>query len=63
MITRLFNSPHRDNKNAIGMDSENAIGIDTIGSSESIMLAGLAFKKKWENKRKVEGKPFDNPIL
>lgn len=55
MIARLFNSPLRD--------GENAIGIGTVGSSEAIMLAGLAFKKKWQNRRKAEGKPFDKPNI
>ncbi|MCH99887.1 glutamate decarboxylase 1-like, partial [Trifolium medium] len=26
-------------------------------------MAGLAFKKKWQNKRKAEGKPYDKPNL
>ncbi|GLJ20663.1 hypothetical protein SUGI_0376240 [Cryptomeria japonica] len=55
MIARLFNSPQKD--------GENAVGVGTIGSSEAIMLAGLAFKKKWQNKRKAEGKPFDKPNM
>ncbi|CAN6169122.1 unnamed protein product, partial [Urochloa humidicola] len=29
----------------------------TMSSSEAIMLAGLAFKSRWQNKRKAEGKP------
>ncbi|WVZ25104.1 hypothetical protein V8G54_003648 [Vigna mungo] len=55
MIARLFHAE-------IGED-ENAIGAGTVGSSEAIMLAGLAFKKKWQNKRKAEGKPYDKPNL
>jgi glutamate decarboxylase len=27
------------------------------------MLAGLAFKRKWQNKRKAEGKPCDQPNI
>jgi glutamate decarboxylase len=27
------------------------------------MLATLSMKKKWANKRKAEGKPFDKPNL
>ena len=27
------------------------------------MLAGLAFKRKWQNKRKAEGKPYDKPNI
>lgn len=35
----------------------------TVGSSEAIMLAGLAFKRKWQTKRKAEGKPYDKPNI
>ncbi|KAF2314745.1 hypothetical protein GH714_033423 [Hevea brasiliensis] len=55
MIAHLFNAP-------LG-DSETAIGVGTVGSSEAIMLAGLAFKRKWQNKRKAEGKPYDKPNI
>ncbi|KAJ0246340.1 hypothetical protein HA466_0168940 [Hirschfeldia incana] len=55
MIARLFNAP-------LG-DSETAMGVGTVGSSEAIMLAGLAFKRNWQNKRKSEGKPYDKPNI
>lgn len=55
MIAHLFNAP-------LG-DSEAAVGVGTVGSSEAIMLAGLAFKRKWQNKRKAEGKPCDKPNI
>ncbi|GMH17884.1 hypothetical protein Nepgr_019725 [Nepenthes gracilis] len=55
MIARLFNAP-------LG-DSEVAVGVGTVGSSEAIMLAGLAFKRKWQNRRKAEGKPYDKPNI
>ncbi|KAJ4765224.1 Glutamate decarboxylase [Rhynchospora pubera] len=55
MIAHLFNAP-------IG-DDETAIGVGTVGSSEAIMLAGLAFKRRWQNKRKAEGKPYDKPNI
>lgn len=55
MIANLFNAP-------IG-DSEAAVGVGTVGSSEAIMLAGLAFKRKWQNKRKAEGKSCHNPNI
>ncbi|OAY78604.1 Glutamate decarboxylase 1, partial [Ananas comosus] len=55
MIAHLFNAP-------LG-ESEAAVGVGTVGSSEAIMLAGLAFKRKWQNKRKAEGKPFDKPNI
>ncbi|KAM1238846.1 hypothetical protein TB2_039476 [Malus domestica] len=55
MIANLFNA-------SIG-DGETAVGVSTVGSSEAIMLAGLAFKRKWQHKRKLEGKPSDKPNI
>ncbi|KAL2317302.1 hypothetical protein Fmac_031178 [Flemingia macrophylla] len=62
------------NKNYVDMDeypvttelqakSETAVGVGTVGSSEAIMLAGLAFKRRWQNRRKQEGKPIDSPNI
>ncbi|KAK4988566.1 hypothetical protein LTR50_003862 [Elasticomyces elasticus] len=56
MIARLFNIPTHD-------ENTNAMGTSTVGSSEAIMLATLAMKKRWANKRKAEGKPFDKPNI
>lgn len=55
MISRLFNAP-------VG-ETDTAVGVGTVGSSEAIMLAGLAFKRKWQTKRKLEGKPYDKPNI
>lgn len=55
MIARLFHAP-------IG-DQEAAVGVGTVGSSEAIMLAGLAFKRKWQQRRKSQGKPYDKPNI
>ena len=55
MIAHLFNA-------AVGED-ETAVGVGTVGSSEAIMLAGLAFKRKWQQKSKLEGKPYDKPNI
>lgn len=55
MIARLFNAP-------LG-DGEAAVGVGTVGSSEAIMLAGLAFKRQWQNKRKAQGLPYDKPNI
>ncbi|KAJ0049629.1 hypothetical protein Pint_16791 [Pistacia integerrima] len=55
MIAHLFNAP-------VG-DDETAIGVGTVGSSEAIMLAGLAFKRKWQQRRKAQGKPYDKPNI
>ncbi|KAF2084037.1 glutamate decarboxylase [Saccharata proteae CBS 121410] len=56
MIARMFNIPSHD-------DNTNAMGTSTIGSSEAIMLAVLAMKKRWQNKRKAEGKSTDKPNI
>ncbi|KAI9169560.1 hypothetical protein LWI28_014060 [Acer negundo] len=55
MIAHLFNAPLED--------SEAAVGVGTVGSSEAIMLSGLAFKRKWQNNRKAQGKPYDKPNI
>jgi len=56
MIARLFNVPVHD-------ENANAMGTSTIGSSEAIMLATLAMKKRWANKRKAEGKDYSRPNI
>lgn len=53
MIANLFHAPLEEGK--------PAIGAGTVGSSEAIMLAGLAMKRKWQNERKAAGKPIDKP--
>ncbi|KAJ3672842.1 hypothetical protein LUZ60_006216 [Juncus effusus] len=55
MIAHLFNAP-------LG-EAETAVGVGTVGSSEAIMLAGLAFKRNWQNKMKAAGKPCDKPNI
>ncbi|KAJ5391161.1 Glutamate decarboxylase 4 [Penicillium cosmopolitanum] len=56
MIARLFNCP-------TDPSGENAMGTSTIGSSEAIMLGTLAMKKRWQNKRKAEGKDWTRPNI
>jgi glutamate decarboxylase len=55
IIANLFHAP-------VG-EEETAVGVGTVGSSEAIMLAGLAFKRKWQEKRRAEGKPTDKPNI
>ncbi|PNS17325.1 Glutamate decarboxylase [Sphaceloma murrayae] len=57
MIARLFNIPEGED------GSPNCMGTSTVGSSEAIMLATLAMRKLWVNKRKAEGKPYDRPNI
>lgn len=54
MLANLFNSPAQ---------GPMATGTSCIGSSEAIMLAGLAMKKRWMARRKAAGLPFDTPNL
>jgi len=55
MIGRLFNAPTGDDA--------AAVGTSTVGSSEAIMLAVLAMKKRWKNARVAAGKPWDKPNI
>jgi glutamate decarboxylase len=53
IIADLWNSPA----------SEHATGCSTTGSSEAAMLAGLALKFRWRQRREAAGKPADRPNL
>ncbi|HET6848135.1 MAG TPA: glutamate decarboxylase [Gaiellales bacterium] len=46
ILARLWHAP----------DFEQATGCSTTGSSEAAMLAGLALKRRWQHRRKAEGK-------
>lgn len=39
------------------------IGCSTTGSSEAVMLGGLAMKKRWEHKMQDKGKDFSKPNI
>jgi glutamate decarboxylase len=53
MVARLFNAP----------EDGDAVGASTIGSSEAVMLAGLAMKWRWRARREAAGQPADKPNL
>ena len=53
MLSRLWHAP----------DSHKTTGCSTTGSSEAAMLGGLALKRRWQKKRRAEGKPTDKPNL
>ena len=53
MLNDLCNAPH----------PEKAWGTECVGSSEAVMLAILGHKRVWQEKRKAEGKPIDNPNI
>ncbi|MGH3390669.1 MAG: glutamate decarboxylase [Actinomadura sp.] len=44
-------------------DPRQAVGCSTTGSSEAAMLAGLALKRRWQHRRRAEGRPADRPNL
>lgn len=44
-------------------DGEHAVGTSTTGSSEGCMLGGLALKRRWQTKRRAEGKSTDRPNI
>jgi len=53
IFSRLWHAPRAD----------QATGCSTTGSSEAAMLGGLALKRRWQKRRKAEGKPADKPNL
>ncbi|MBD7957081.1 glutamate decarboxylase [Microbacterium sp. Sa4CUA7] len=53
MLANLWNAP----------DASQSIGTSTIGSSEACMLGGLAFKRRWQQSRRVAGKDTAKPNL
>jgi glutamate decarboxylase len=53
IISELWSSPAH----------ENATGTSTTGSSEAVMLGGLALKWKWRQRREAAGKSVDKPNL
>ena len=60
MIADLFHAP---GNHSHGQKTEDAMGTSTVGSSEAIMLAVLAMKKRWQNQRKADGKDWMRPNL
>ena len=51
IVSRLFHAP------------ETGVGASAIGSSEAVMLAGLALKWKWRERMKAKGRPTDKPNI
>jgi glutamate decarboxylase len=44
-------------------DAEHTVGTSTTGSSEGCMLAGLALKRRWQQKRRAEGLSTERPNI
>ena len=51
MVSNLFHAP------------KAGVGTSAIGSSEAVMLAGMALKWKWRARMKAKGRPSDKPNL
>ncbi|MCL1869087.1 MAG: glutamate decarboxylase [Promicromonosporaceae bacterium] len=58
MVASLFHAPGIDPDRP-----ESATGVSTIGSSEAVMLSGLALKWRWRAARRAAGAPTDRPVL
>src|SRR3954464_13090525 len=41
----------------------DAVGVSTIGSSEAVMLGGLAMKWRWRQRQEAAGRPTDQPNM
>lgn len=55
ILGHLFNAPIDD--------KEPCIGVSAIGSSEAVMLAGLAMKWNWRKRQQAKGKDTSKPNL
>ncbi len=53
MIARLFHAP----------EDSGAVGVSAIGSSEAVMLAGMALKWRWRARHQAAGQPTTQPNL
>ncbi|MEV8504445.1 glutamate decarboxylase [Actinoplanes sp. NPDC051475] len=53
ILSRLWHAP----------EAVQATGCSTTGSSEAAMLAGLALKRRWQQRRRAAGAPADRPNL
>lgn len=51
IVSRLFNAP------------DTGVGVSAIGSSEAVMLAGMALKWKWRERMEAKGKATDKPNI
>jgi glutamate decarboxylase len=58
MVADLFHAPGIDID-----DPDSATAVSTIGSSEAVMLSGLAMKWRWRAARKASGLSTERPVL
>lgn len=55
ILANLYHAPLKE--------GEQATGTGCVGSSEAIMLAGLAMKRKWRDRRIAAGLSYDKPNI
>ncbi|RKO97290.1 glutamate decarboxylase [Caulochytrium protostelioides] len=55
ILANLFNGP------TSSADAASCVGVSTIGSSEAIILATLAMKRRWKNLREAAGQDATKP--
>ena len=53
IVADLFNAPAEG----------DAVGVSTVGSSEAVMLGGLAMKWRWRQRREATGQSTDKPNM
>ncbi|KIQ19345.1 glutamate decarboxylase [Rhodococcus sp. MEB064] len=58
MVADLWNAP-----SLVHTDPASATGVSTVGSSEAVMLAGLALKWRWRARRSAAGADTSTPNL
>ncbi|MGW4578871.1 glutamate decarboxylase [Rhodococcus aetherivorans] len=58
MVADLFHAPGLSD-----VDPASATGVSTIGSSEAVMLAGLALKWRWRARQQAAGEDTSRPNL
>jgi len=57
MVASLYHAPMAEG------EGENAMGTSTVGSSEAIMLATLAMKRRWQNKQRPRARTSRSQTL
>lgn len=60
ILSNLWHAPYTE---IDGLRVTHSIGTATTGSSEAVMLGGLALKKRWQEKQKAKGKSTENPNI
>ncbi|RLV87293.1 Glutamate decarboxylase [Meyerozyma sp. JA9] len=62
ILSNLWHAPTTPHPET-GVSVPTTIGAATTGSSEAIMLGGLALKKSWQLRQKAAGKSTENPNI